>query len=194
MYRLQEANPLMQIQLETSIRRWDFRYYHNYDLAITYGDPIGSSGLHVEPLLQEVLYPVCSPGLLPGGLPLDAPSELSRFCLLYGSLDRSEWKAWAAMMKMSAPTSPMEQCFELEESAIQAAIAGSGISLVNVHFVREDLASGRLTIPITDVPPLPFQTYHMVSHPAKATLPALVTFKDWLKAEMTNFLDTPPFP
>ena len=183
----------MQIQLETSVKRVDFRYYTDFDAAITYGKPTGGPDLVIDHLFQEKLFPACSPKLLASHKPLKTIQDLSRHCLLHSSLDRIEWKAWAKMVGLSDFQSAGDQCFELEESTIQATKLGSGIALVNIYYVQDEILSEKLIRLFPQIPLLSLDSYYFVYHNHKSSLVPLKNFRVWLFGEMTGFLKTTSF-
>jgi LysR family glycine cleavage system transcriptional activator len=193
LYRFQEENPKLQLQLETSVKRIDFRYYTDFDAAITYGRPAGGPDLVRDHLFQEKLCPACSPKLLASPKPLETIQDLSRRCLLHSSLDRTEWKAWAKMMGADDLQSSGDQYFELEESTIQATKLGSGIALVNIYYVQDEIASEKLIRLFPEIPLLSQDSYYFVFHRHKSSLVALKKFRVWLFGEMTSFLEASSF-
>lgn len=193
LYRFQEKNPTLQIQLETSVKRFDFRYHTDFDAAITYGKPAGGPDLVMDHLFQEKLCPVCSPKLMAAPKPVRTIRDLSGHCLLHSSLNRSEWKAWAKMTGVSDLQNAGDQSFELEESTIQATKLGSGIALVNLFYVRDEIASGKLIRLFPEIPLLSLHSYYFAYHDHKASLISLKNFRTWLFEEMTGFLKTTSF-
>jgi LysR family glycine cleavage system transcriptional activator len=193
LYRFQEKNPALQIQLETSVKRLDFRYYTDFDAAITYGKPAGAPGLVTDHLFQEKLFPACSPKLMASPKPLKTIRDLSRHCLLHSSLDRTEWKAWAKMMGVKDFQSAGDQYFELEESTIQATKLGSGVSLVNVYYVQDEIASEELIRLFPEIPLLALDSYFFLYHDHKSSLISLKKFREWLFGELTGFLEATTF-
>jgi DNA-binding transcriptional LysR family regulator len=77
---------------------------------------------------------------------------------------------------------------------IQAVRTGSGVSLVNVYFVQDEIASGELIYPFPDGPSLPLNTCYLAYPPAKTVLPAVKKFRHWLLSEMHAFLSQAQVP
>lgn len=187
-YRFQEKYPALQIQLETSVSRIDFRVTTGFDTAISYGKPAKGSGMAYTELLQEFLYPVCSPKIKAGLRSIQNPMEMTGACLLHSSLGQVEWKAWAKQQGMDTLAGIGDQRFELEESTIQAAKAGAGIALVNLDFIRDEMASGELVKLFPDIPPLFLNAYYLVYPGNKSLPPLLKEFKAWVLSERDLFL------
>src|SRR5205814_9550199 len=68
---------------------------------------------------------------------------------------------------------------------IDAAINGQGIALARTTLAAWDLISGHLVRPFSQALPLA-KTYWIVCPKATASLPKIVTFRDWLLAEAAN--------
>ncbi|MCK5784064.1 MAG: LysR family transcriptional regulator [Desulfobacterales bacterium] len=187
-YRFQEKNPALQIQLETSVKRIDFRIITGFDAAISYGKPSHEANMVFEELMAEFLFPVCSPKLLSENRPIKKISDLSGHCLLHSSLGQDECRAWAEKQRLGDLVGGGDQRFELEESTIQAAKAGAGIALVNLDFIRDEVAAKELLILFPEIPPLCLNSYYLV-YPGKEVLnPLLKKFRKWILKERSSFL------
>lgn len=186
--RFNERHTNVKIVLETSTRQLDLRYFSNFDAAITYKEPEEGIDLIMEMLLYEKITPVCSPKLLADARPIHNVEDLSHHTILHCTLDHMMWNMWTASVGAGHLIPAGEYNFELEESSIQAAISGSGITFVNIHFVRDELLSGTLVRPLPDIPPQPLHAYYLVYHGSRASLPSLMAFRTWLMEEISLFL------
>ncbi|MHA7917931.1 LysR substrate-binding domain-containing protein, partial [Alloalcanivorax xenomutans] len=68
----------------------------------------------------------------------------------------------------------------------EAAMQDMGIALIPPFLIREELASGRLIIPL----PHSYRSswaYHFILPEQKAENPLLLLFRDWLVAEIEHF-------
>ena len=72
-----------------------------------------------------------------------------------------------------------QQYYDLMDTAIHAAVQGMGIALVNPHFVRDEIAIGRLVLPFEDLK-LELNGYYFVCPKVLATQPRIVAFRRWL--------------
>jgi LysR family glycine cleavage system transcriptional activator len=70
---------------------------------------------------------------------------------------------------------------------IDAAINGQGIALARTTLAAWDLLNGRLVRPFPESRPVS-RTYWIVCPKAAASLPKIVTFRDWLLAEASSDL------
>jgi LysR family glycine cleavage system transcriptional activator len=141
-----------------------------------------------EHLFDEEVFPVCTPQLITQAKPLNQIEDLTKHCIIHSFQDKREWNAWFKMMGISKPKIESEQCFELEESSIQATLAGFGIALVNIHFIQNELSNGNLVLPFQHISPLSMISYRLLYHHSKASFLPLLKFKSWLLAEKSRSL------
>ena len=79
----------------------------------------------------------------------------------------------------------MVPCSIASSMVIDAAIDGQGIALARTTLAATDLISGRLVRPFAEELRLS-KTYWIICPKATATLPKIVTFRDWLLAEAAS--------
>ena len=72
--------------------------------------------------------------------------------------------------------------FEQFAMVSQAAVAGLGLAIVPRFLIEEELRSGALVVPV-DRPISGSEGYYLVYPQARAQLPAVVAFRDWLLGE-----------
>ncbi|MBM3557805.1 MAG: LysR family transcriptional regulator, partial [Alphaproteobacteria bacterium] len=156
------------------------------DVAIRYG--IGRyPGLHVERLMPEQIFPVCSPKLLKGRKRLDKPERLADFVLLHDdSPDENQivptWPMWfraAGVKTVEAMRGPR---FTQSSLVIEAAAAARGVALAKAALAEADLAEGRLVRPFAGGTKIDF-AYWFVCPKSKLALPKVAAFRAWLLAE-----------
>ena len=115
------------------------------DIEIKYG-PVSDTGMHVEPLPEEDVVPMCSPALLKSGAALQVPADLAKFRLIESVVTEIPWPHWLSFHQV--PISEFSRVsFDNILLALQAAVSGIGIALEGDFLASEDLASGRLVIP-----------------------------------------------
>src|SRR5262245_23217906 len=89
--RFAEACPDIDLRVSATMHHVDFAR-EDVDLAVRHGD--GSwTGLHVERLCAEQLFPVCSPRLAAARQRLSKPADVLRFPLLHLESSK-EWSRW----------------------------------------------------------------------------------------------------
>jgi LysR family glycine cleavage system transcriptional activator len=183
--RFQAASPDTDVRLHASIQMLDFAA-HGIDVGVRYGAGRWP-GLTVEKLMDEEVYPVCSPALARQRR-LRRPSDLADMRLIHDlSVDASAgfatWDAW--LEAAGAADVATRRGLRINNSAavLQAAIDGQGVALARSVMARDDLAAGRLVrlFPAVSLPSA--LAYYVVYRPESAALPKLLAFRDWLVDE-----------
>lgn len=179
------AHPGIDVRLAASMALVDFSV-EEVDCSIRYGAGI-YPGLSVEKLLTEAVFPVCSPALLAGPVPLLHPAQLKHHPLLHDdSPDRDascpDWRMWllaAGIAEVNARQGPR---FNQSSLVLEAAIAGQGVGLAKAQLAEADLKAGRLVRPFGAAQRVEF-AYYFVSPPNRTVLPKVAAFRQWLRAE-----------
>ncbi|MES2928408.1 MAG: LysR substrate-binding domain-containing protein [Pseudomonadota bacterium] len=116
------------------------------DLAVRYGRPPFGPGLTADLLFEECLVAVGSPLLLRRSGPPGTAGDIGRYVLLHDS--QSPWADYLAQHTPPAPgasdPTPQAIWFNQTTLAIDAALTGQGLALVQKDFVAQDLSTGRL--------------------------------------------------
>lgn len=156
------------------------------DLAIRYG--LGNyTGLHVECLLTETLFPVCAPALLQDGPPLRSVADLSRHTLLMDDVidlgaSPPTWEFWAAQTGASLPKPSRIRRFGQSNMVVQAAERGLGLALGRSPLVGDALARGTLVRPFAGMAQSNF-SYWLVCPTDALRTPRIKAFRDWIMDE-----------
>jgi LysR family glycine cleavage system transcriptional activator len=156
------------------------------DLAIRYGGG-RYPGLVVDKLLDETVFPVCSPKLLKGKQGLRHPDQLRHLTLLHDdSPDDDEscptWEMWLRAAGVSDVDHTRGPRFNQSSLVLEAAILGRGVALAKSAIAAADLAAGTVVKPFELSFPVGFG-YYLVCPETKARLPKVELFRDWLKRE-----------
>ena len=159
------------------------------DVALQYGvedDPT----LHIDPLLTEEVFPVCSPRLLEGNHPLVSLEELRHHSLLhvdsYVSADYwPDWAMWLNSAGIETVDSNRGTWFSQTSMALEAAIEGQGVALGSRVLAGKDLRAGRLIKPFQVSFPVSFG-YHAVCLKGMADEPRILAFREWLLSEVSE--------
>ena len=159
------------------------------DLAIRYG--LGSySGLHVEQLLTETLFPVCAPALLERGPRLRCVEDLAQHTLLVDDVTDLDgnpptWEFWARETGNRLPNPARLRRFGQSNMVVQAAERGLGVALGRTPLVADALARGSLVRPFKGEVASLFSYWIVCPHEA-LSVPRVRNFRDWLLAEARN--------
>ena len=156
----------------------------DFDLAIDLND--GSyPGLMTTSLLEEELFPVCSPALQTGKPPLDTPSQLVHYPLLHditawrGSYEYAEWEFYLNAIGAAGIDVRRGHTFNRNHLTIEAAIMGMGVAIARKALITNELEEGSLIIPFGH-PIAARKKYVLVYRDGALQTPARRAVHDWL--------------
>ena len=158
------------------------------DLAIRFGHGRWRDGV-LSRLFDEVVEPVCSPGLR---AQFAGPVALTDVSLLHVKSPEASWLTWADYLRRSGrPEAPgVGQTFTNYVQATQTALDGHGVMLGWRSITGALAAEGRLVS--AGLPRIePDDAYFLVSRP-KRDRPAAEAFAAWLLGSTTHGPTTPP--
>ncbi|UPG93859.1 transcriptional regulator GcvA [Luteibacter aegosomatissinici] len=187
--RFREECAETDVRLDTNHRLVDFDE-QGIDIGVRYGR--GSwPGLVAEKLMDELVYPVCSPRWLEAHGHTATPASLASATLIHDlSVDtHAGFPSWAAWFEQAGVKgADVSRGLQINNSAavLQAAIDGQGVALARSVMASDDVASGRL---IRLCPTVEFASplaYYVVYRADSASLPKLVAFREWLHREATR--------
>lgn len=184
--RFQAAWPDTDVRLDTSLKPVDF-VTQNVDIGVRYGAGTWP-GLVAEKLMDEEIFPVCSPALLQRTDRLREPRSLANEILIHDlSMDSyagfPSWDAWLKKADLAEVTAKRGLRINNSAAVLQAAIDGSGVALARSVIARDDLAAGRL---VRLFPEIQFQSalaYYVIYRAECASGPRLSAFRDWIVSE-----------
>lgn len=184
--RFQTVCPTIPVRLDTNPNAVDF-VSQSIDIGVRYGQGIWP-GLTAEKLLDEEVYPVCSPDMLRKAGDLEKPIDLQKQTLIHdlsmdGHTGFPTWAAW--LQKAGVADVGGARGMEINNSAavLQAALGGYGIALARSIMARDDLASGRLVRLFGEISFSSPLAYYVVYRAESAGLPKIRSFRDWLMRE-----------
>lgn len=175
--RFAADHPGIELHLHTSDEPVDLQG-GAAQLAIRYG-PGRYPDLKCVPLLPSRFAPVCAPGL-----GVRDPADLERVPLIGFEWFRRDaatpdWPLWFERAGRAAL--PRQLHFSDEVHAIQAAIAGQGVALINLALVADELHTGMLCQPFG--PELPGHGFHLVWSEAWDADADIAQVRAWLLDE-----------
>lgn len=143
-----EDHPEVNLTLATCAVEWEFDDKHA-DVGLVYCEtPPDPAKFHWEPLFDYTLFTVCSRDFLArcGGSLTTA--ELMAQPLIAITTEEQNWQGWFASAGLDyAPKSPgimVDTC----AMALEMALAGRGVALINGPFADPELAEGSLISPV----------------------------------------------
>ena len=155
-----------------------------YDFSIQFG-PNDLTEENVDLLHEEWLTAVCAPGLLSGEHE-PAAELLARYTLIHPTGNYDDWQCWMRLafgreFNVSGP----EQLVDTDYLAIEAALGGIGIAVIDPIFIREELRAGRLVEPFRRRVKTG-RGYYLVSRSNPPLAEHHRRFRDWLFSVMTS--------
>jgi LysR family transcriptional regulator, glycine cleavage system transcriptional activator len=185
--RFYSQHPEIDVRLDANAELVDFAR-DDVDIAIRYG-PGGYEGLKSELLFEHCVTPLCSPALIERK-PVRSPDDLSRHSLLH-----VEWRSmadgmpnWAMWLKAAGatrvdPTRGLR--FNDGNLALQAALAGQGVALLDESLARPHIREGRLVRPFDINIAGPGRFAFWIVGPERTwRKPKIKAFRAWLMAEV----------
>ena len=184
--RFQQLCPGLDLRLDANGELADFAR-DGVDLGIRYGGG-QYPGLRADLMFAERVFPVCSPRLMQGPHPLRTPEDLRHHTLLHLDWRVEEtapnWRMWLQAAGVEGIDPGRGPHFNLESMALQAAVEGQGVALVDSVISQDDVARGRLIRPFElTVSGRSGFSYYVVSPLARAEEPKIAAFRDWVLAE-----------
>ncbi|WP_237881191.1 transcriptional regulator GcvA [Pseudomonas sp. PGPR40] len=184
--RFHAAWPDTDVRLDTQLKAVDF-LIQRIDIGVRYG--AGQwPGLIAEKLMDEDIFPVCSPQLKNTPDCLNTLAELANQTLIHDlSMDSSAgfttWDTWLSRAAMKNVSTLRGMKINNSAAVLQAAIDGQGIALARSVMARDDLAAGRLIRLFPDIQVVSPLAYYVVYRTECASLPRMKAFRDWLFEE-----------
>lgn len=185
LYRFQEQHPAIDVRISATDALVDLAR-GDFDIAIRYGTG-RYPGLAVELLMKNEVFPACSPALLRDGPPLETPSDLRHHVLLHDQqTDRDalapSWPMWLKAAGVNDAQASHGLSFSANVLALEAAIAGHGVTLAYSTTAAADIAAGRLVRLFSLSLPDTF-AYYIATAPGALERPKVKAFRDWLRNE-----------
>ena len=159
------------------------------DVAIRFG--AGKyPGLHADFMFREEVFPVCSPRLLEGPLPLRTLPDLAGHILLHDEphpgLHELEWSEWLAKQGIHSIDARQGPRFTYTHMSLTAAAMGQGVALGTSVLCADDLESGRLVRPFPNKIVADF-AYYLVFPPVALDRPLVQAFRTWMLEASATF-------
>ncbi|BBH34073.1 LysR family transcriptional regulator, glycine cleavage system transcriptional activator [Pseudomonas sp. 43mfcvi1.1] len=184
--RFHAACPDTDVRLDTQLKAVDF-LTQRIDIGVRYGAGHWP-GLIAEKLMDEDIYPVCSPQLIDTPDRLKNLAELANETLIHdlsmdGQAGFTTWATWLESVGMKDVSTQRGMKINNSAAVLQAAVDGQGVALARSVMARDDLAAGRLIRLFADIQFVSPLAYHVVYRSECASLPRLKAFRDWLFEE-----------
>jgi LysR family glycine cleavage system transcriptional activator len=180
----QSECPETDIRLDTSLKPVDF-VAQRIDIGVRYGAGHWP-GLQADKLLDEEVFPVCSPLLKQKARRLHKPADLLGETLVHDlSMAADEgFPTWNSWLRTAGVTHPVTTARGLKinnaAAVLQAAIDGQGVALARSVMAHDDIASGRLLRLFPSIRLASPLSYYVVYRAECADMPCAQRFRQWL--------------
>ena len=174
--RFRKLHPDIDVRILTSDTLVDM-VRDNIDVAIRFGHG-NWPGLHVEHLMNECVFPVCSPDIITDETPLSEPADLKHHTLLHDDMQVG-WPQWCDEMGLGEIKSSRGPSFQHSNLVVQAALQGDGVAMARSILVSDDIKAGRLIRPFELSLPSAFATY-FVCPETNLRSAKVKAFRNWL--------------
>jgi LysR family transcriptional regulator, glycine cleavage system transcriptional activator len=176
-------HPQVKLTLSTCAVQWEFDDVHA-DVGLVYCEMTPDPAKHHwVPLYDYAMFPVCSPAIAATMGAAPTPDDLVSKPLIAIYTEQQNWDTWFASAGVtSAPAAPYILVDTLAV-ALEMALEGEGIALVNGPFVDADLAAGRLVQPFAHKAICP-GAWGLICRKDMKDNARIRTFMDWVVASV----------
>lgn len=183
------AHPEVDLRLDPMDRLVDLRR-ENIAVGIRYGNG-RYPGLDATLLMDDEVFPVCSPSLLTGTSKLREPDDLARFPLIHDTTMESHtsfptWTTWLKAAGARRVDARRGLRVNSPIMALQAAIDGRGVALARSLSAADDLRERRIVRPFRFACATNY-SYYLLYPTALPLSQAATAFCRWLKKEAEDF-------
>ncbi len=183
-----EAQPDVKIEFSAATGLIDFDRDET-DMAVYFGNG-DWPGIDIQLLRHYQQRPVCNPKHLHGGV-IESPSDILKYTLLHVAKRQEEWSSWFEQIGVPYKESKQGMYFSSGSLTTSAAINGLGFALADVGFVSEEIASGKLIVPLDDEYYRTDKSFYLVYQKNRALTYSMRAFQSWVMEEMTKDVSSP---
>ncbi|GAK83897.1 transcriptional regulator [Vibrio ponticus] len=186
-------HPGIPIRIITTCESLDIQH-GEIDVAIWQGEQFEKTdGIEQEVLLEEAIYPYCSPELAKAEQ-FTEPSQMLDCWLIHFDSCSIQWNNW---FKQAGVTIDKQAVQWMEvgtfDMAMSAVIAGHGACLASDCITADFIERGLLVKPF-DLPLSPGIRFHLCTATESARRERVQTFTQWLKKEVAENTSQAPLP
>ncbi len=183
LFEFARAHPEIELRFTASLSQLDL-HRDSVDVAIRFGQK-EFDDLYSVPVRKEWATPVMTPELAkiyttPESL-IDAP--LIHDDSINFLSPRCDWETWFQVHKLPYPADKVGAHFSNADHAIDAAVAGVGITLGRRPIIIKDVMEGRLVTPF----PIALEMnarFRFLCLPGAEKRPQIAAFRDWFLEEI----------
>jgi len=173
--------PDIDVRILSVDREVDVFERGDVDLEIRYGDGNWPE-LSATKLMDEEIFPVCSPAVAAGPPRLVSPADLKHHTLLHDIMV-TDWSAWLDAAGISGVDGERGPGFNHSYHVILAAVNGDGVALGRSVLIADALARGDLIRPFAISTPSAY-SYYLVGMEPLIDDPAVAAFRAWIMTQV----------
>lgn len=182
----QARHPKVLVRLHTSQSDVNFEH-EDVDLCVMIGRR-NNDDLRYDYLFSSRVFPVCSPSLLNGDMPLDTPSDLAQHTIIQVYPSPKDWRAWLEENRVEGVDPDSGLQFDSYDLAFATATRGMGVALGIEPFVNRELEAGSLVEVFEGKRVYTRGNWFLVCRAERADMEKVGVFREWL---MKQVLDDP---
>lgn len=172
-------HPEIKLTLSTCAVEWEFDEVHA-DVGLVYCEAVPDPAkYHWMPLFDYALFPVCNPEMLERIGPAATIADLMQQPLVAIYTEVQNWDSWFTSAGVNFEPRVPYLMVDTLAVALEMALNGEGVALVNGPFVDQDLAAGRLVRPSSHVETCPGAWGLICRRDMKENL-RIRTFMEWM--------------
>jgi LysR family glycine cleavage system transcriptional activator len=182
--------PKIKLTLSTCAVEWEFDDIHA-DVGLVYCESLPDPArYHWIPLFDYALSTVCSPALRARLGPTPSVEDLLKQPLAAVYTEVRNWNTWFESAGVAFDPASSYLVVDTLAVALEMALDGEAIALINGPFVSHDLAAGRLVKPVAHSTRCP-GGWGLICRKDMQDNPRVRTFMDWVAR---NAAETVPIP
>lgn len=135
--------------------------------------------VHCEPLMDDALYPVMSPGYWQAHDRPSRPEQLGGLRLLHDRDPQASWEAWRRVHGPAGLVLQGGARYASSDLVLRAAQLGQGVALARHRLATQDVEAGALLRPFGALE-VPLGPAYWIIRPSGRPRPAVVAVLDWL--------------
>lgn len=139
--------------------------------------------LRSRTLFEGALYPVCSPAILTTLRPVVTPADLFRLPLIEVSSAPNDWRDWFHAAGAGEVPALRYTKVDTYALALEMAITGAGVAMLNGPFAEEELRRRELVLPV-DLVARSRGDWAVIYRADRARDRKVRAFVDWLVADV----------
>lgn len=178
-----DMHPNIEIKLLSYVSLDDV-IANGVDIAVSFARE-RQAGICQEILLEDEIWPVCAPSILPPGQPILEVAALAAYPILHVTLEGldfgASWDEWLAALDL--PTFPLRRSLSFSRAymMIEAATLGQGIGIAMRSLVQQEVRNGEL-VRLFDFEVRASKQIALFYPEAAESRPAVRAFSTWIHA------------